>query len=173
MPKKPTPKKKPLKTVEERGKAGFNQDLADKICELLSIGWTLKKICNTPGMPNRATIWRWTQADPFFKLQYEEARDFQCDYLADEIISISDDASLDIKGEDKYGNTIYDKDHILRSRLMVDSRKWFCAKVRPRRYGEKPEVTMVIKPEDTKNNYADLTPTQRMDKLDELLNGLS
>lgn len=93
-------------------------------------------------MPERSTVLNWAVdlSHPFFP-QYAHARDVQADTLADEIQDIADDGSND------YVMTQYgikaDHEHIQRSRLRVDTRKWIASKLKPKRYGEKiqQEVT--------------------------------
>jgi hypothetical protein len=70
------------------------------------------------------------------------------------VFDISDDARNDYAVDDN-GNRIVDHEHINRSRLRVDTRKWYASKVLPKIYGDKliSEVTGkdggAIKVEDT------------------------
>ncbi len=64
----------------------------------------------------------------------------QADTLFDEALEIADDASGDwIKTED--GKKILDHEHVQRSRLRVDTRKWAAGKMAPKRYGDKIQHT--------------------------------
>jgi hypothetical protein len=59
--------------------------------------------------------------------------------MIEDMLSIADDASLDIvERTDEKGHvyTVTDHDHINRSRLRVDTRKWIAAKLKPKRYGD-------------------------------------
>ncbi len=63
---------------------------------------------------------------------------------ADEALEIADDGSNDWmkrQGEDGEVHVIYDHEHIQRSRLRVDTRKWLLSKVLPKVYGDKPQHT--------------------------------
>jgi hypothetical protein len=77
--------------------------------------------------------------DPEFSPKYARAREDQADYFADEIVEISDDGSRDYKQTDD-GRIVPDQDHIARSRLRVDSRKWLASKLKPKKYSEKLAV---------------------------------
>jgi hypothetical protein len=71
---------------------------------------------------------------------YARAREVGYYKMADETIEIADDSSRDWKKTvDKNGNeiTVVDHDHIARSRLRVDTRKWLLAKVLPKIYGDR------------------------------------
>ena len=68
----------------------------------------------------------------------------QADTLADEITDIADDSSNDwMDRKTKSGDTIRVIDHeaINRSRLRVDARKWIASKLKPKKYGEKLDLT--------------------------------
>jgi hypothetical protein len=63
--------------------------------------------------------------------------------MADEIFDICDDGSNDwYEKQAKDGSTYmaFDNDHYQRSRLRVDTRKWFLSKVLPKIYGDKVQV---------------------------------
>lgn len=56
--------------------------------------------------------------------------------MADELLEISDDGLNDRMVDDD-GNERIDYDHIARSRLRVDTRKWLLSKALPKIYGDK------------------------------------
>lgn len=117
----------------------YTEAIGDKICERLINGESLRRICLDDGMPSPALVCKWL-ADPEnerFREQYAHARDAQADTLADEIIDIADDGSNDYMGEDEK----YNGDAVQRSKLRVDARKWVAAKLKPKKYGDKLDVT--------------------------------
>ena len=64
----------------------------------------------------------------------------QADHFADEIIEIADDASNDwMERERKDGSTeaVLNYEHVQRSRLRIDARKWLMARMAPKKYGDK------------------------------------
>src|SRR5215831_14280009 len=98
---------------------------------------------------------RWVESNAAFRDQYARARDAMYDWIAEEIIRISDDASGDYFVEDRDGKSIVVPDHarVQRSRLQVDSRKWLLSKL-SKRYADKPaeetaSATITIKWLDT------------------------
>jgi hypothetical protein len=118
----------------------YNEALALEICTRLADGESLRKICNDEHMPHRHTVLNWAMdtKHPFFD-QYARARDIQADTYADEIVDIADDGTLDwVEMHTRQGAKIVgDHEHIQRSRLRVDSRKWIASKLKPKRYGDK------------------------------------
>lgn len=141
----------------ERGRPPmpFNQEVADYLCERIATSSRgLKAICDEDEkLPSVSTILKWLNNSDDFKLQYAHARELQADYLADEIIEISDDASKDLQRIDDFGNPIENKEFVSRSRLKIDARKWIASKLRPKKYGDKLELdggmntTLSITPE--------------------------
>lgn len=107
---------------ETRGRpSGYDKELADKICEALSQGASLRKICKADGMPGESTVRQWASNDvEGFYAQYTRARDIGLDCVADEVFEIADDGS----------------DH-QRDRLRFDARRWYLSKLAPKRYGDK------------------------------------
>jgi hypothetical protein len=117
--------------------SSFTQKIADEICERLIDGKSLRTICCDQKMPSTGTICRWLGENTQFREQYERARDAQADTLADEILDIADDGSNDFMGEDEK----YNGDAVQRSKLRVDARKWIAAKLKPKKYGDKLDLT--------------------------------
>ncbi len=72
--------------------------------------------------------------------QYARAREMQADALFDEALAIADDGSGDW-AVDKDGKKTLDHEHVQRSRLRVDTRKWAAGKLAPKRYGDKMQHT--------------------------------
>lgn len=117
----------------------FSQELADRICERLADGESLRNICDEDEMPNKATIFRWLAKFPEFRDQYARARETQADSLFDEILSIADDGRndwMERHGEEDAG-WVANGENLRRSQLRVDSRKWMAGKLRPKKYGDK------------------------------------
>ena len=59
----------------------------------------------------------------------------QAEGLADELFAIADDGSNDWQ-EGQFG-PMFNKEAAARSRLRVDTRKWYLSKVLPKVYGER------------------------------------
>lgn len=113
--------------------SAFNQVIAEAICSRLSGGESLRKICLSDDMPSQTTVYNWLNANEAFVEQYVRAREAQADTLFDEMIDIADDGSKDAVGEDG----AIDHEHIQRSKLRIETRKWMAGKLRPKKYGDK------------------------------------
>lgn len=120
--------------------SSFTQEIADEICGQLAGGRSLVEICRADTMPSEMTVYRWLRRDETFRAQYVQAREDQADHLADEILEIADDGRNDWmernRGEDAPSMAV-DSEHIQRSRLRIDTRKWLMSKVAPKKYGDR------------------------------------
>ena len=136
-------KKKPTSKKRKAGRPSLYTDqLAAKICRRLAEGETLRAICRDGAMPDKSTVLRWLgdKTKIEFRDQYAHARDMQADALFDEALEIADDAAGDWS-TDKDGKKVLDHEHVQRSRLPVDTRKWAAGKMAPKRYGDKIQHT--------------------------------
>jgi hypothetical protein len=118
----------------------YTQEIADLICTRLADGESLRAICRDESLPARCTVITWKNTNEEFCRQYARARDDQVELYADEIIDISDDSTNDyVRRTAQDGSTemVLDHEHITRSRLRVDSRKWLLSKLKPGTYGDK------------------------------------
>lgn len=124
----------------------FDQAKADRICEMLIEGWSLRRACaemrNQYGdeWPSEATVRLWAMRDENgFSAQYTRAREVQAHTLAEEIRDISDTPRNGIKTKTEPDGSVKTEegDMIEHRRLQVDARKWYLSKVLPKVYGEK------------------------------------
>lgn len=90
-------------------------------------------------MPSAKSVFLWLQRHKEFSEQYAIAMDSRSDALFEETIDIADDGSNDWMETNDPDNPGYraNGEHINRSRLRVDTRKWFISKVKPKKYGDR------------------------------------
>jgi len=122
--------------------SSYAKAVGTAICERLSQGESLRRICSDKDMPGKSTVMRWLADKDLlgFRDQYARARELQADYWAEEIIEIADDGTNDyVERANKDGSTskAVDSEHINRSRLRVDTRKWLMARLAPKKYGDR------------------------------------
>lgn len=114
---------------------------AERICEMIAESWTLRQI-GKEFECSPARIIDWVIEDEEFAKQYAHAKELMADRMADEIREISDDGSNDWM--DREGMRAGDHEHIQRSKLRVDTRKWLMSKMMPKKYGEFKQVDQTI-----------------------------
>jgi hypothetical protein len=135
--------------------SSFSEEIADTICERLIDGQSLRAICTDGDMPNASTVTRWLASNEAFRAQYTHAREAQADTLADEILDISDDGTndwMERRREDGSVDEVLNHEHVTRSKLRVDARKWLAAKLQPKKYGD----SALLKHADADGNKLDL-----------------
>lgn len=118
----------------------YSQDLADEICSQLADGKSLRSVCLADDMPDKRTIFRWLRTKQDFCHQYERAKAESADALTDEMLDIADDGSNDWMkrhGKDNEEYWVVNGEHVQRSRLRLDTRKWIASKLKPKKYGDK------------------------------------
>lgn len=122
--------------------SGYTQEIADRICSQLAEGRSLRTICKANDMPSCVTVYAWLRLHDEFLKQYTRAKEDAADAFAEEMLDIADEASndwMEIHDKDNPGYRL-NGEHINRSRLRVDTRKWIAAKLKPKKYGEKISV---------------------------------
>jgi len=120
----------------------YTKDLADKICEKLACGESMRTVCKPESMPSMQTVFSWLRTLPDFLEQYTRAKQESADALVEEMIDIADDWSndfMEIKKWDEYYN-VENKEVTNRSKLRVETRKWIASKLKPKKYGDKLEL---------------------------------
>jgi hypothetical protein len=145
--------RKTMKTKRKIGRPSiFTPELAARICAELACGRSLRSVCKANDMPDIATVFRWLQDKPEFRDQYEKAKHESADALVEEMLDIADDGTNDwMEFHDKDGESAGWKlngEHVQRSRLRVDVRKWAASKLKPKKYGERVDMNHGVQPDD-------------------------
>jgi hypothetical protein len=95
-------------------------------------------------MPCTTTVCKWLNDFPEFAAQYARAREAQADAIFDEILDIADDGSndwMERRREDGSVDEVFNHEHVTRSKLRIDARKWMAGKLRPKVYGDKLDLS--------------------------------
>ncbi len=122
----------------------YSQELADSICEQLALGNSMRTVCAADDMPAMSSVFKWLRENEGFSEQYARAKQESADYMAEELLEIADDGTNDwMERERPDGSTFValNNEHVQRSRLRVDTRKWLMSKMKPKKYGDKMDVT--------------------------------
>lgn len=113
----------------------YSVDLASLICERIAAGEPLTRITAEENMPSYGAVCKWLLEHSEFVEMYARAKDDQADYLADDLIRISDEfPQMDQNGK-------LDSAWVQWQRNRIDVRKWTAAKLKPRKYGDKVQNT--------------------------------
>jgi hypothetical protein len=132
--------------------SSFNPELASDICAQLATGKSMRTVCLADEMPAMSTVFKWLSAHSEFAEQYARAKAESADALVEEILDISDDGRNDwMEVHDKDGDCIGYKvngEHVQRSKLRVETRKWIAAKLKPKKYGDKLDLNHGVQPDN-------------------------
>lgn len=123
----------------------------DAIIAGITAGNSLRAVCRDgrekhDDFPAPSTFVTWVNQDEALEEkdrtglaeQYARAMAARADHVFDEIFEIADDASNDWM-ETKFGPQL-NAEHVQRSRLRIDARKWALGKMAPKKYGDKVDV---------------------------------
>lgn len=125
--------------------SSYTPEIAKSICERLSAGESLRSICRDDEMPSEVSVRRWVVEDrEGFSAHYARARDAGLECMAEELLEIADDGSNDwMEKHSEDGASLgwaLNGEHVQRSRVRIDTRKWLLSKMAPKRYGDKLTV---------------------------------
>lgn len=122
----------------------YTPEIAEVICLRLAEGESLRSVCKDEKLPAKATVLRWIARHDEFRDQYVRAKAEGAEAIAEEMFDIADDAANDwMERLDAEGQGIgwqLNGDHVRRSQLRIDTRKWYLSKIMPKKYGDKLEV---------------------------------
>lgn len=127
----------------------FDEVVADAICDLLMQGWSLRKVIREGSdqledengkliqMPSVRVFFRWLRENEDFRKQYAYAKQEASDAQFEELSDIADDAIKQAKTVDPKAAGAVVQAH----RLKADNLKWAMSKMKPKKYGEKLDLT--------------------------------
>lgn len=127
----------------------YTLEMGIRVCEAISESQMgIKKLClENDWMPSATTIKKWVREDAReketdkegFATLYARAKDEQADSLVEEMLNIADDKTKDTVATEfgESGNAVA----VARARLQIDTRKFIAAKLKPKKYGEKLDLT--------------------------------
>lgn len=115
----------------------YSQEIADEICRQISQGYSLRKICLDEDMPSGVTIFSWLRTNEEFLKQYNIACEERVESQHEMIADIGDEAidaaqEVDPKASGAVVNAY---------KLKADNLKWSMSKMKPKKYGDKVDVT--------------------------------
>lgn len=133
--------------VEPKRKRGrptkYNEKLVIEFCRRIAQGKSMRTVCKAPDMPDMTTIFDWLRIYEEFAHQYARACEERSEAYIEEIFDIADDGSNDWMEEEFRGQTrtVLNREAIERSKLRADVRKWYASKLKPKKYGDKLDLT--------------------------------
>lgn len=121
----------------------YTKELADEICEGITLGYSVRTVCNPDPMPAISTFYKWLREHEEFSKQYARACEERTEAMSEDLLDIADDGSndwMEIHKGDYHGWQV-NGEAVQRSKLRADTRKWLMAKMKPKKYGDKLDLT--------------------------------
>lgn len=126
----------------------YNAEIAQTVCMRIAEGESLRMVCRDEAMPDKSTVLRWLGRHEEFRAQYAQAKELGIEAIAEELFEIADDGTNDwMELTDSEGNAYGYKangEHIQRSKLRIDTRKWYLSKIVPKKYGDKVQSESTV-----------------------------
>lgn len=116
------------------------EEKTDIILRKIEEGESVSAILRANDMPSRDTFYRWLKEDDKLADNYARATSLRADHVFDEIFEIADDSRNDYVSKlNKEGDMVevLNTEHVQRSKLRIDARKWALGKMNPSKYGDK------------------------------------
>jgi hypothetical protein len=116
-----------------------------EICKQISEGKSLSTALKSDGMPSYRSALMMLQTNLEFRTMYEKAIESRADRLAEEILELADE-TMPAHLEGAMASA-----WVQQKRLQVDTRKWVAAKLKPKVYGDRIDVSVT----DTRISVSD------------------
>lgn len=116
----------------------FTKELADTICELISSGKSLRSVCRIEEMPDASSVFKWLRENEEFSKQYARATEERTESQHEDLLSFGDEALEEAKNvtDPKLANAV-----VSAVKLKADNLKWSMSRMKPKKYGDKLDVT--------------------------------
>lgn len=121
----------------------YTEELADEICGQLAMGKSLRTVCGQDHLPSIATVYNWFRKHPDFLERYARAKEDATDAMAEDIQDIADEPQTyqEVIQHPDGSQTVRTIDNTKRTQLRIETRKWIMGKYKPKKYGDKLDVT--------------------------------
>ena len=123
-----------------------------EMCRQISEGRSLSTALKSDGMPSYYTAMMMLRNNLDFRAMYEKAIESRADRLAEEILELADE-SMPAHLEGAMASA-----WVQQKRLQVDTRKWVAAKLKPKVYGDRIDVSVT----DTRISVSDALKDAKM-----------
>lgn len=140
----------------------YDEAIFEEIIEIVATSAeSIASICKRSDMPDKSTFFRWLYRMPTLRDKYMQAKELSALVDEDLMLSIADDGTNDYVEKERQNGTVvlFDSEHVQRSRLRVDTRKWILERKQPKYYGSKTDVNLGVQEDNPLAKLlADLKP---------------
>lgn len=121
------------------------QKVFDDICSRIEAGESLRSVLRSENMPSSQTFYKWIDEDENKSKQYARATTLRAEIIFDEMLEISDTPIEGVVVETDDNGRIKEKkgDMLGHRRLQIDTRKWILARMNPKKYSDKLDLSSI------------------------------
>ena len=106
------------------------RDIVEQVSARVANGESVRNILGTKGMPSTVNYYRWLNQDKELKDIHWSGMGVRAHEWFEQLYQVATDGSKDYEFN-KDGKLVFQKEHVMRSRLVVDTLKWMAAKAHP------------------------------------------
>lgn len=134
-------------------------DMQDAILLRVIDGEGIAQITRDPAMPSKAIVFRWLAANEAFRQAYEIAAKLRGEHMFEQALDIAnaEPPRVIVQTGENTTESRVDPGAVQHAKLKVDTLKWAAAKLNPKKYGDKIDVTSggeQLQPERNHNEMA-------------------
>ncbi len=118
-------------------------ELFEAILAQVAEGRSVSSVLEPEGMPHRSTFHDYVANTEGAADKYARACEERETRMFEQIEQIADDARndfMEVARKDGSKDVVFDREHVERSKLRIEARKWMLGKMRPKKYGDKLDV---------------------------------
>jgi len=117
----------------------YTKEVGDAICADIINGMSLRSALKPLDRPNPLYWYEWLRENEDLAKQYAQSCEERSEAFGEDILEIADNSTNDWMTVN--GHAAVNREAVERSKLRVDVRKWHMSKMKPRKYGEKLDMT--------------------------------
>lgn len=134
MKKQPT-RKQEAENKEKGRPSRYNAALAERICEHIRCGCSLRRAAEKEGIP-QPTVMNWVRDNEVFSNQYARACEERLAALEDKLLDLCEKGH-EVAPRAEIGGTM-----LQAVKLEIDTLKWMLAKLMPKKYGDRTALAL-------------------------------
>lgn len=112
----------------------WSDELATEFCLRLAELGSVQKVCETEGMPSRATAFAWLRTRPSFLIMYTAAREDYAESVFDELRTLM----AEVPPKDAQDRT--DMGAVRDKEVKIRALQWMLGRLSPKKYSERMEL---------------------------------
>ena len=125
------------KEVKRGRPTSYTKELGDIICSQIADGTSLKRICEAENTPDKKTVYMWMRTNEDFRNNYAQATLDRTEAQLEELNELgAESIQTALSTGDKRAGAV-----VQAYKLKADNMKWVMARMKPKKYGDKIDMT--------------------------------